>query len=136
VWSGEIAGSYTLKRETQAVTGGTFVDNLENGTANLRFSASAGWNLGGFGARVMAYYSGGYPILGLAQQTHVASFMPINLFFNYDFESGHSVLKDTSLMLNVENVFNRAPPFYDVNPGWTNGSTYGRLVSVGFRKKF
>ena len=37
---------------------------------------------------------------------------------------------------HLENVFNRAPPFYNVNPGWTNGSTYGRLLSVGFRKKF
>ena len=41
------------------------------------------------------------------------------------------VLKDTSLLLNIENAFNRAPPFYNANAGIANGSTYGRLISVG-----
>ena len=135
VWSTEIAGSYTLKRETQSVTNGAFVNNLDNGTANLHFSASLGWQLGGFNARATAFYSGGYPVLALAPQTHVASFMPIDFFLNYDFSS-EGMLKDTSLLLNLENAFNRAPPFYNANPGVANGSTYGRLLSLGFRKKF
>jgi iron complex outermembrane receptor protein len=135
VWSGEVSGSYTLKRQTQSVTNGVFVDNLENGTAKLHFSASLGWQLGGFGARAMAYYSGGYPIIGLQSQSRVASFMPIDFFLSYDF-SDSGVLKDTSLLLNLENAFNRAPPFYNANPGVANGSTYGRLLSLGFRKKF
>jgi iron complex outermembrane recepter protein len=140
VWTAEIAGSYTLQRETQSVINSPFVDNLANGTPKLHFSASLGWQLGGFGARATAYYSGGYPVLGLEPQTRVASFMPIDFFLNYDF-SGGGVLKDTSLLLNLENAFNRAPPYYNANPGVpTTGagavSTYGRLISVGFRKKF
>lgn len=135
VWTGEVAGSYTLKRETQAVTNSPFVDNLDNGTAHVHFSASLGWQIGAFGARATAFYSGGYPVIGLLPQTRVASFMPMDFFLNYDF-SGGGVLKDTSLLLNIENAFNRAPPFYNANPGVANGSTYGRLVSVGFRKKF
>jgi iron complex outermembrane receptor protein len=135
VWSGEVAGSYTLKRQTQSVTNSPFVNNLDNGTAKLHFSASLGWQYGGFGARATAYYSGGYPVIGLLPQTRVASFMPIDFFLSYDFvDSG--VLKDTSLLLNLENAFNRAPPYYNANPGVANGSTYGRLLSVGFRKKF
>jgi iron complex outermembrane receptor protein len=137
VWSGDIAGSYTLKRETQSVTNSPFVNNLDNGTARLHFSASLDWQLGGFGARATAYYSGGYPVLGLAPQTRVGSFMPIDFFFNYDFSAEKGVLKDTSLLLNLENAFNRAPPFYNANPGVpASTSTYGRLISVGFRKKF
>jgi iron complex outermembrane receptor protein len=136
VWSSEVAGSYTLERETQGSPNGAFVNNLDNGTAKVRFSASLGWQLGGFGARATAYYSGGYPVLGLVPQTRVASFMPIDFFLNYDFPSEKGVLKDTSLLLNLENAFNRAPPFYNANPGVANGSTYGRLLSLGFRKKF
>jgi iron complex outermembrane recepter protein len=136
VWSGEVAGSYTLERETQGVPNSPFVNNLDNGTAKLHFSTSLGWQLGGFGARATAYYSGGYPVLGLSPQTRVAAFMPIDFFLNYDFASEKGVLKDASLLLNIENAFNRAPPFYNANPGVANGSTYGRLISVGFRKKF
>jgi iron complex outermembrane recepter protein len=135
-WSGEVAGSYTLERETQGVPNSPFVNNLDNGTAKLHFSTSLGWQLGGFGARATAYYSGGYPVLGLSPQTRVAAFMPIDFFLNYDFASEKGVLKDASLLLNIENAFNRAPPFYNANPGVANGSTYGRLISVGFRKKF
>jgi iron complex outermembrane receptor protein len=134
-WTEEVAGSYTLERQTQSVTNSPFVDNLDNGTAKLHFSASLGWQLGGFGARATAYYSGGYPVLGLAPQTRVASFMPIDFFLNYDLSSG-GLLRDTSLLLNLQNAFNRAPPYYNANPGVANGTTYGRLLSLGFRKKF
>jgi iron complex outermembrane receptor protein len=40
------------------------------------------------------------------------------------------------LTLNVSNLFNQDPPFYNADPGYANGSTLGRLIQFGIRKKF
>ena len=40
------------------------------------------------------------------------------------------------LTLNVDNVFDEDPPYSNTSTGYANGSTLGRLVSVGLRARF
>ena len=40
------------------------------------------------------------------------------------------------LTLNIDNVFDQDPPYFNNAAGYTNGSTLGRLVSFGIRTKF
>jgi iron complex outermembrane recepter protein len=80
------------------------------------------------------------PVVGYIPQTEVDAYNVFNLFFKYDL-NGEGATKDLSFTLNVDNVFDTDPPEYrgDVVggvSGFINGSTLGRLVQVGFSKKF
>ena len=128
-------GTYTLSRKTQAVAGDPYSDDLKNGNGHLSMVAKAGGTVGRFTAQAKLTYLQGYPILGLSTQSHIGAFTPIDLFFSYSLPDT-GALKGTMLTLNVDNVFDRDPPYADIQSGYTNGGTLGRLVSVGIRKKF
>jgi iron complex outermembrane receptor protein len=75
-------------------------------------------------------------------QKRVDAFNVVDLFFKYDF-AGEGAMRDLSLTLNVNNLFDQDPPEYllanSLSPqlnGFTNGSTLGRLIQVGFTKQF
>jgi iron complex outermembrane receptor protein len=135
VLSADITGAYTLKRKTQAIRGGSYTDALDNGTGKLAFVASAGLTSGPVSARASLNYRGGYPVIGLANQTHVDAFKTVDLFLGYDLKSVLAA-DDVLLTLNVDNLFNEDPPFINTSAGYANGSTLGRLVSVGVRTRF
>lgn len=59
----------------------------------------------------------------------------VDLFFSYDFKS-EGALKDVSLTLNLNNVFDADPPFYNQDNGFTNGTTLGRFAQIGLTKRF
>lgn len=127
------AGTYTLNRTTQAVSGSAFDDNLKNGTGRLTFAAALGARVGALTARASLNHRDGYPILGVPPQTRVDSFNTVDLFFAYDLGG---VLKNSMLTVNVDNVFDQDPPYLNSSTGYTNGFTLGRLVSFGVRTKF
>jgi iron complex outermembrane receptor protein len=130
-----VSGTYTLSRKNQAVKGDPFSDELKNGTGRLALVANAGGTIGDFTALAKLNYRDGYPILGLPSQSRISSFTTVDLFFSYALPD-KGALKGTMLTLNVDNVFDRDPPYSDTLAGYANGSTLGRLVSVGLRKKF
>lgn len=130
-----IAGTYTLSRKTQPIAGNPYGNDLENGTGRVALVATLGGSVGDFTALAKLNYRDGYPILGLPKQTKVDSFQTVDLFFGYSL-ADEGVLKDTMLTLNVDNLFDKDPPFIDTLGSYTNGSTLGRLISFGIRKKF
>ena len=130
-----IAGTYTLNRKSEAVAGGAFSNDLDNGVGRLAFVAALGGKVGGLTARAALNYKGGYPILGVTPQTRVDAFKTVDLFFSYDLAKS-GALKNTMLTLNVDNVFDQDPPYLNSSTGYTNGSTLGRLITVGLRTKF
>ncbi len=131
--SANFTGSYLLNRETQVIQGGTFSDDLKNGTGRFLFTAGLGATVGDFAARATLNHRSGFPLLGVAPQTRVAAFDTVDLFFSYDLGD---MLANTMLTLNVDNVFDEDPPYLNNAVGYTNGSTLGRLVSFGIRTKF
>ncbi len=134
LWA-SVAGTYTLNRETRAARQGAFADNLKNGTGRLLMSTSIGTRIGDFSARATASHRDGYPIRGLANQREIGSFTVLDLFFSYDFNQ-QGWLDQTSLLLNLDNILDEDPPFQNNNTGNGNGSTFGRLIALGFKKNF
>ncbi len=128
-----VAGTYTLNRTTQTIKGGAFSDDLKNGTGRLAFVAGLGGQVGGFTARAVLNHRSGFPLAGVLPQTRVSSFDTVDLFLSYNLGER---LNDTTLTLNVDNVLDQDPSFLNASPGYTNGGTLGRLVSVGLRTKF
>ena len=127
------AGTYTLGRKTQTIKGGPFSDDLKNGTGRLSFVAALGGRVGDLTGRASLNHRSGYPLAGVAPQTNVSAFDTVDLFFAYDLGK---VLHDTMLTVNVDNLFDRDPPYLNTVPGYTNGGTLGRMVSFGIRTKF
>jgi iron complex outermembrane recepter protein len=131
-----ISGAYTLDRNSQAFGGAPLFDELTQGLSRLNLTGSVGAVVGQFTARASIDYTAGFNVLGVANQTHVGAFDPINLYFAYNFVGGYSLLHDTSLTLNVDNVFDQNPAFENITGGIGNGSTLGRFVNLGLHKKF
>lgn len=136
------AGTYTLNRKVAAVAGGELTDLLESpGESAFSFVASVGAEVGHVVGALSWNHSSGYdldpPITTnrFGTQTRVGSFNPVDLYLEYRV-GGEGLLDDLSFTLNVENIFDEDPPFYNVQNGFTNGSTLGRQVLVGVRKRF
>jgi len=127
------AGTYTLDRNSKTLPTSPVVDQLKNGFTHLNFIASLGTQVKGLTARATLTHSGGYPIIGDVSQSRVASFNPIDLYLAYEMKlaGGHQA----TVTLNINNIANAYPPYRNSGNGYANGSTLGRLVSVGLRTK-
>jgi iron complex outermembrane receptor protein len=137
---GGVNATYTLNRKSEPFEGAKLVDLLLANQRQLTVSANVGVEVGRFLAAATLNYSGGYDVTGIVNQTEVKSFHPLNLFFRYGFE-GPGVLENTELTLNIDNVFDDNPPFFNGGIGGglfglANGSTLGRYYNVGLRKRF
>lgn len=130
-----IAGSYILNRELTSVAGQTPIDDIAANNPRLNLSATLGATIGNFSANATLYHTAGYDVQNIPEQTRVDAFNVVDLFFSYDV-GGEGVFEDLAFTLNVNNVFDQDPPFLNSDDGYTNGSTLGRLVQVGVRKKF
>lgn len=129
-----VAGSYTLVRDSQPFEGGARSDVFDAGAPRLSLVGTAGATVGSLSGQVQYIRTDGYDLGNNPLQDRVGAFDPVNLFLSYDLPGG-SFLADTSLTLNVQNLFDRDPPFFNGGSGYTNGSTYGRLFILGLRKK-
>lgn len=131
--SAKLSGTYTLNRKTQAVQGGAFSNDLKNGTGRLALVASLGAQVDQVTGRVSWNHRDSYPILGVPSQDRIGAFNTIDLFAAYDLSA---LAEGVSMTVNVENLFDKDPPYFNAVPGYTNGSTLGRMVSVGLRTSF
>lgn len=132
----------TLSRTQQPSPTSAVVDQTANGFSKLSLQMIGGVNIGDFRAQATWNHSAGYaitPTNSVPVQSYVEAFNTVNLFFKYDLP-GEGVMKDLSLTLNVNNVFDTNPPvLLRNNPnefGFANGFTLGRMFIVGFSKKF
>jgi iron complex outermembrane receptor protein len=133
--SASFGGTYTLNRKSSDANNGIYVDRLKNGVNHFNYVATAGGTFGKITARATLTHSGGYPILGEATQSRVDAFNTVDLYAGFDL-GDLGPMAGTMLTLNVDNAFDKDPPWRNANNGYANGSTLGRLVSVGVRTKF
>lgn len=146
-----VAGTYTLGRKRAIVPGAPFVNTLDTpGISRLGLVATLGAQAGNFSASASLNHRGGYDINPVIPanpanpfpqaQSHVGSFTTVDAFFQYKLPEAW-LPSETSLTLNVTNLFDQDPPFYNAasfggSAGFTNGSTLGRVIQVGIRTKF
>jgi iron complex outermembrane receptor protein len=142
----QLAGNatYILTQQARANSNIPYRDAMDNAPSRLKLRLSAGASVGNLFGQITWNHRSGYDLsvpVGFVPQTRVDSFNAFNLFFKYDV-NGEKLLKDLSFTLNVDNVFDQAPPEYRAvtvvagASGYTNGSTLGRLVQFGVSKKF
>ena len=67
-------------------------------------------------------------------QHRVSSFDTVDVFLQYDVNGTSVFDKDLAVTLNVTNLFDKNPPYYNQDPGFTNGFTLGRFIQIGVRK--
>jgi iron complex outermembrane receptor protein len=149
-----VNANYELTRDQSPTAGQALIDLLEANNSRFKLRASAGAEVGNFLAQATFSHTEGFdldPPVGFigttptgqtfVSQTSVGDFNVVDLFFRYDFE-GEGLMQDLELTLNVNNVFDQDPPEFrgpqsgGPGTGITNGSTLGRLIQVGFAKKF
>jgi iron complex outermembrane receptor protein len=132
-----VSGTYALSRESQAFAGAPKVDLLVANISALQVSGTVGATWGHVTGSATMNYSSGYDVTGLAPQTHVGSFHPVNLALAYDFK-GAGWAKDLTLTLNVDNLFDEETPYVNsASPlGLANGLTIGRFFNFGIHKHF
>lgn len=133
--SASFGGTYTLNRKTSDANNGVYVDRLKNGVGRFNSVATAGGAYGRVTGRVTLTHSGGYPIVGEAVQSKVGAYNTVDLYGGLDL-GDLGPMQGAQLTLNVDNLFDKDPPWRNANSGYANGSTLGRLVSVGVRTKF
>jgi len=145
-----IAGTYTLNRDRAIVAGAPFVDRIENNVSRLQLIGTLGAKIGRLTGSASVSHRSGYdldPIIAAnpanpfpLAQSRVGSFTTVDAFLEYKLPDSW-LDNETSLTLNVTNLFDQDPPFYNApayggSSGFTNGSTLGRLVQIGVRTKF
>lgn len=132
-----ILANKKLKDQVQGVAGSAFNDKMPF-EGHLNFKATLGATVGKFTANVEANYLDGYPTVYVTQP-HIDSYTVWNLYFNYDLradgDTKRSWARNTSLSLNIGNVFNK-DPVVNINNGPFNGGTFGRLVTLSVKKHF
>ncbi|MCJ2185876.1 TonB-dependent receptor domain-containing protein [Novosphingobium beihaiensis] len=137
-----VSGNRPLSRKSQVSPEASVVDELATEHPKLYLQSSLGASIGSFRAQASWNYTGGYDIVptGTPVQDHVSSFSTVNLFFKYDVPASSAILKDLTLTLNVNNVFDQDPPVLRRNLpnefGFANGFSFGRMFILGASKKF
>lgn len=140
---GSVDGTYILTY----LRGGTGPQLLDvNGfdvVNTFKLNTTVGANVGNLRAQVTWAHTNGVaetPTAANLQQSRVKGMNVFNLFLQYKVPSESYALKDLSLALNVDNLFNVEPPLYrglsNSLPGIANGFTLGRIVKFSIEKKF
>ncbi|GAW40958.1 Colicin I receptor precursor [Brevundimonas sp. SH203] len=135
LWHVGLAGTYNLNRESRAIAGAPKTNEFDNGASRYSLVGSAGVVAGPVMGELTVNHSASADMANGVGQTRIGSFTTVNLFAAYDLNLG-GAFSDTSVTLNVDNLFDEEPPFYNAAGGTANGSTLGRLVSIGVRKAF
>ena len=137
-----VGGTYVLTRASAPTAVSPFTSELGTFNSRLKVRSTLGADIAQFRGQVTWNLSQGFnvPAIGLPQQTHVGDYNTFDLFFKYDFKAD-GAFNNLQLNLTITNVFNQPPPVYyggslSATAGFLNGSTFGRLVQVGFRRKF
>ncbi len=143
------AGTYILNRRQSVSAIAPLIDQLSGGISRMSFRTLLGANIGNLRAQVTWNHTGLFDFAptapGIAShypaQNHVDAFDTVDLFFKYDF-NGEGATRDLALTLGITNLLDAAPPVryapgsVPATYGYANGSTVGRLVQIGFSKKF
>ena len=139
--SGEyvFAASYRVASTIPAIT----FDNKVGEPVRMRLHSLASWSNGGLGSSLIINYWGRYENPFLQPQQSVSSWMTVDLQTRYRIGDQTSMvwLKDISVALTVQNLFDRRPPAvtyptgsvqYGFDPA--NATAVGRFVSLQLTK--
>jgi iron complex outermembrane recepter protein len=153
--AGDAVSVFTLFKESLGSAGQEYdVSNTTGAnsfpTVGLQMRGNVGWTLDAFSAQLFANYTGSYRNWGSPKNpittdpvTHnptgggdpVKANVTFDVNLAYDFNDGY--LGNDEVSLNIRNLFDRDPPFYNSSVGYdTNvGSPLGRVITLGLTTK-
>ncbi|MGQ0588636.1 MAG: TonB-dependent receptor domain-containing protein [Sphingosinicella sp.] len=123
------------------------IDTLDTpfGPLDFRARAQAGWSRDGWSANLFVNHADDYRDRRGTRDLRVDSFTTFDLGLAYDAPGAAPAwLRGTRIALNVENLFDRDPPFLLPDTGSTSGTGYdpvnasgrGRFVSLQLRRRW
>ena len=120
-------------------------------SVQLQGRANLGWDYEGLAANLFMNYTGAYHNLGgssVADIDRDAAGNPtgggdkvkanIQFDLNLSYKLNEGIFDDTTLSINVRNLFDKAPPFYNSAAGYDSyvANPLRRVISLGFQAKF
>lgn len=155
-WTLGMAGTRVFSYKFQAAPGAAIVERVNNANFPLKFKArgQVGLRTGGWSINTFYNYFNGYRVVGLVPNTQlnpapvapavqdeaVGSMFTVDATVTYTFPQESWLLRDLSLSVSAQNLFDRNPPFARVSNSQVfdsaNAGVLGRMVSFELRKKF
>ena len=136
------SASYVIEFEeklTPTAPSFDFVDTIFN-PVDLRIRSEVGWSNEALSTSLFVNYTDGYTDNASSPERKVESWTTFDLSLAYDFASRDDLLKNLSVRLNVQNVFDQDPPFVNNSAGVAfdpnNSNPLGRFISVQLRKNW
>jgi iron complex outermembrane receptor protein len=133
-------GSYFTKFTTALAAGAAEIDvlNTINYPQKFRARANLGWSSGGWNA--VAYFTrvGSYTNTTVTPFETVKSYNTVDAHVGYRFEddSRFAWLKGVTVSVDVDNLFDKNPPYVNISGGYDpqSASPMGRLVAFNISK--
>jgi iron complex outermembrane receptor protein len=150
----DVSGSRKLKMDQQVGTGGEWFSILNTAGFNTTFPSNqmaARFDLGLKRATTSAHfytnYSGAYtnwngsapyPVVRNAAGSPTGGGQDIPAYITFDLNVGYDFDKTTSLHLDIKNITDKAPPYYNAAIGYDsyNASPIGRMLNLNINKKW
>lgn len=131
-------GSYFTKYITQVTPTAPYIDrnNYINYPLKFRARAFANARIGGLAAGLTMNYFNGYKNDLVTPVQNVSSWTTFDANLSYEFDEGFA--KGLTLGVDVSSLFDRDPPFVNIDGGYDPGgaSALGRMVSLSVTKKW
>ena len=140
-------GTYITKFEKTVTPASPTVDadNVLYGPVDLRLRGGLTWGREQLTTSLFANYYDSYRVSNEADSDRIASWTTFDLNLRYALENtGNDFLDGLSMVLSVQNLFDRDPPFVAVpdfinaNPGYdpTNADPLGRFMALSINKSW
>jgi iron complex outermembrane receptor protein len=139
-----LSGTYYTKYQVALTAGSDMANQLNTIFNPLRFKTrlSTNWNSGSWSANAFVNYQNAYNNNLTSPTQEVSSYTTVDARVAYDVSTGF--MKDATLALGVNNLFDRKPPFVNIAQSNNGGGGFdptltnpvGRIVSLSLNKRF
>ena len=143
-----VRGTHFLTYKVGITPDAPVIDQVNNIDYPLKWRARgvAGWSKGGFDGSIVVAWQNGYNNTYVTPVEKIKSYTTVDLRLAYDLsETGIPGTEGVKIGLDVQNLFDRDPPFVDLAPTSNGGgggfdpqttNAIGRMVSLSISKSF
>jgi iron complex outermembrane receptor protein len=146
-WSVDLAANLTTQYDVQFTPGGAYFNvlNTIGYPLRLRLRGDVGWAYGPFTTKLFVNFVNGYQNTETTPTQSVSSYVTedVDVIFNAGNVLQWELARDLTFTFHVTNIGNITPPYVNIPIGDGGGgydataaSPLGRVISVGFGKKF